>query len=88
VSNETDPATPPADKATVTAEPAERVALADYKSSGKTLVRAKRGYNLNPSDLNLPNIDDEAGIYVTQSQADALLDELGGYLVIGEDAKE
>lgn len=64
----------------------ERTALADYKTQGKTHVKAKRGYVGTPSDQSLPLID-EVGIDMTSAQADALMDELGRYL-IRTDSKE
>jgi hypothetical protein len=73
---------PPAPAATPAQErEAERVSAADYKSNGKTLVRARKGYEVNPSDLKLPVITDAAPVNMSKEQADALMDEAGLYLV-------
>lgn len=76
----------------VPATPAEdredkRVSAEDYKSTGKSSIRARKGYVINPSDLKLPVITDSAEVNMSKEQADALMAEAGLYLV-RSDSKE
>jgi hypothetical protein len=70
------PAATPADVVKV-----ERISADEYKSTGKTTVRARKGYVINPTDKSLPIITDSAEVNMSKEQADALMDEAGQYLV-------
>lgn len=49
-----------------------------FKSSGNTLVRARKGYRFQPGDPNLPVVTSD-GVRVTKTQAEALVAEAQPY---------
>lgn len=59
----------------------DRPPLDEHKSSGKTTVRARRGYEVVPSDKSLPVIPADSDVNMSAAQADALMNEAGEYLV-------
>lgn len=87
MANETPPAPAPAPKAA--AAPAERVTFAEYAekilatpsgAKGMLLVKARRGYEVMPTDKTLPMVN-EVGVPMTVQQYEALREEAGQYLV-------
>lgn len=78
---------PPAPATPAEVREDKRVSAEDYKSTGKTSIRARKGYSINPSDLKLPVITDAADVNMSKEQADALVSEAGLYLV-RSDSKE
>jgi hypothetical protein len=76
--------TPPAE---VDPAVSDRPPLEEHKSTGKSAVRAKRGYEVVPSDKSLPVIPDDSDVNMSAAQADALMNEAGAYLV-RTDSKE
>lgn len=68
-----------------TSAAAERVTLAEYADNiaGKTkdmvFVKAKMGYQVDPTDRSIPRVT-EAGLPMTQEQYEALRDEAGDFL--------
>lgn len=59
----------------------DRPELDEHSSTGKATVRAKRGYEVVPSDTSLPVIPDDSDVNMSAVQADALMSEAGEYLV-------
>lgn len=78
------PAASPA-RTPVASATAERVTLTEYteavagKTKGMVFVKAKKGYNIDPTDKSLPRVN-ETGVPMTQEQYEVLREEAGDFL--------